>query len=273
MTVLARGAREIFSTLRYICALWIRANNALADGRKLDCIRPCQALLIIFALVLIGGCESDREELESSNSCVWCRLNDANLAGADLAGATLWMSFLERADLSEANLSGANINRAKLTAADLTGTNLANVDARKAVLIRAELTGADLSNADLSEAILENASFRSADLSGASLLIARMKQADFSGASLVSANIRQAIGPGVFLPGLISPAPILGGPCCPERTFARQILPGRIFQARIFLVQISPMLSGRIPAYVTLPVAMTEPIETDIKVSSRGDPN
>ena len=125
MTVLARGAREIFSTLRYIRALWIRANNALADGRKLDCIRPCQALLIIFALVLIGGCESDREELESSNSCVWCRLNDANLAGADLAGATLWMAFLERADLSEANLSGANINRATLTAADLTGTNLA----------------------------------------------------------------------------------------------------------------------------------------------------
>ena len=47
----------------------------------------------------------------------------------------------------------------------------------------------------------------------------------------------------------------------------------RPFQVRIFLVQISPMLSGRIPAYVTLPVAMTEPIETDIKVSSRGDPN
>ena len=257
MTVLARGAREIFSTLRYIRALWIRANNALADGRKLDCIRPCQALLIIFALVLIGGCESDREELESSNSCVWCRLNDANLAGADLAGATLWMAFLERADLSEANLSGANINRAKLTAADLTGTNLANVDARKAVLIRAELTGADLSNADLSEAILENASFRSADLSVASLL-------------QISARLSVRA---FFLPGLISPEPILGGPCCPGRTFARQILPGRIFQARIFLVQISPMLSGRIPAYVTLPVAMTEPIETDIKVSSRGDPN
>ncbi|MCP4951348.1 MAG: pentapeptide repeat-containing protein, partial [Proteobacteria bacterium] len=160
MPVLARAAREIFSTLRCIRAIWIRANNALADGRKLNRIRPCQALLIIFALVLIGGCESDREELESSNSCVWCRLNDADFAGADLAGATLWMAFLERADLSEANLSGANINRAKLTAADLTDANLANVDARKAVLIRAELTGADLSKADLSEAILENASFR-----------------------------------------------------------------------------------------------------------------
>ena len=84
MTVLARAAREIVSTLRCIRAIWIRANNALADGRKLDCIRPSQALLIIFALVLIGGCESDREELESSNSCVWCRLNDADLAGADL---------------------------------------------------------------------------------------------------------------------------------------------------------------------------------------------
>ena len=120
MTVLARGAREIFSTLRYIRALWIRANNALADGRKLDCIRPCQALLIIFALVLIGGCESDCDELKSSNSCVWCRLNDADLAGKDLAGADLGWTVLPGADFREANLVGANLLGADLSGTDFT---------------------------------------------------------------------------------------------------------------------------------------------------------
>ena len=123
--------------------MWIKTDTAWADGLQLGRVRPCQALLIIFAFLLVGGCESDRDELAASNSCAWCRLNDADLAGADLAGATLWMSFLERADLRGANLSGANINRAKLTAADLTGASLANADAREAVLIRADLTGAE----------------------------------------------------------------------------------------------------------------------------------
>ena len=47
----------------------------------------------------------------------------------------------------------------------------------------------------------------------------------------------------------------------------------RPFQVRIFLVQISPALSGRMPAYVTLPVAMTEPIWTDIRVPPKRDLN
>ncbi|MDP7453759.1 MAG: pentapeptide repeat-containing protein, partial [Arenicellales bacterium] len=75
--------------------------------------RPGRLFLIAIMFLMMGGCESDREELEASNSCVWCRLNGADLAGVDLAGATLWMAFLERADLQGAILKGANINRVK----------------------------------------------------------------------------------------------------------------------------------------------------------------
>ncbi|MBT7518354.1 MAG: hypothetical protein HN656_10490, partial [Acidiferrobacteraceae bacterium] len=50
--------------------------------------RPGRLLLIAITLLMVGGCESDREELEASNRCVWCRLNGADLAGVDLTGAT-----------------------------------------------------------------------------------------------------------------------------------------------------------------------------------------
>ena len=47
---------------------------------------PSRALLIALMFLAVGGCESDREELEASNRCVWCRLNGADLAGVDLSG-------------------------------------------------------------------------------------------------------------------------------------------------------------------------------------------
>ena len=46
--------------------------------------RFASRLGLLFSLVLIvAGCESDRQELVATNECVWCRLNGVDLRRAD----------------------------------------------------------------------------------------------------------------------------------------------------------------------------------------------
>ena len=98
-----------------------------------------------------------------SNHALWLEGSPsgskANLSGAKLSGADLYM----------ANLSGAYLSGANLSVADLSGANLAKADLSKADLSGANLSVADLSGADLSKADLSKANLSGANLSGADL--------------------------------------------------------------------------------------------------------
>jgi hypothetical protein len=77
-----------------------------------------------------------------SNLFLTPRLSDANLRGANLAGANFFHT-----DLREANLMMANLIGADLSHTSLLGANLSWAD-----LTQAKLTGADLTDADFTEA-------------------------------------------------------------------------------------------------------------------------
>src|SRR4028119_27225 len=84
-------------------------------------------------------------------------LTGAQLAGADLRNANLIGAILRGADLSNAQLDGAKLVIADLTNADLTNANLQKAKLVGAILRDARLSGADFSRAKLNNADLSNA--------------------------------------------------------------------------------------------------------------------
>lgn len=88
--------------------------------------------------------------LLDSRSCPNCRLQDADLAQADLREARLQGARLQRANLSGARLDGANLRGADLSFTSLNGASLRGSDLRGATL-----NGTDLRQADLSGALLD----------------------------------------------------------------------------------------------------------------------
>ena len=63
------------------------------------------AVTLLFWILISGVCESDLEELESSQACVWRRLKGSELRQADLSCVSLWMTDLEQVQLEGANLT------------------------------------------------------------------------------------------------------------------------------------------------------------------------
>ena len=115
-------------------------------------------LILALALTLplsVGAFNpEDLERLKKTNKCPNC-----DLSGADLLGAILWDSNLEKANLGFANLQGAKLNAANLQGAflvyanlkgaDLTGADLRGADLRGAFLFKANLDGAYLGSVRL----------------------------------------------------------------------------------------------------------------------------
>jgi superfamily I DNA and RNA helicase len=127
-------------------------------------------------------------------------LTGAQLAGADLRNANLIGAILRGADLRNAQLDGA-----KLVIADLSNADLTNANLRKAKLVGAILRHVRLSGADLRWAKLSNADLRNAHLVGAKLVGAKLSGADLSGADLTGANIEAADLSDVNLVGATMP--------------------------------------------------------------------
>jgi superfamily I DNA and RNA helicase len=127
-------------------------------------------------------------------------LTGAQLAGADLRNANLIGAILRGADLRNAQLDGA-----KLVIADLSGADLTNANLWKAKLVGATLKEARLSGADLRWAKLSNADLRNAQLVGAKLVGANLSAADLSGADLTGANLEAAELSDVNLEGATMP--------------------------------------------------------------------
>lgn len=113
-----------------------------------------------------------------------------DLSFADLTGADIPFTSLDRANLEHAVLAGANLSYASLVSADLTSANLAgatlsNVDATLAAFGNSILAGADLSASRLDAANFENADLTGADFTFATLW----------GTSLRNANVWGAVPP------------------------------------------------------------------------------
>jgi uncharacterized protein YjbI with pentapeptide repeats len=99
-----------------------------------------------------------------------CRLEGANLAGADLRGSTIFHAHLERANLRGAHLEDASLPGTSLDEADLRGAHLKRADLRGTSLCAAQMQGANLRDAMLHEAKLDGADFEGAlvdDVTGA----------------------------------------------------------------------------------------------------------
>ena len=116
-------------------------------------VRLWPSALLLVSGLLNPALAADAEPLMrllDSRSCPGCRLQDADLAQADLRDARLQGAQLQRANLSGARLDGANLRGTDLSFTSLAGASLRGTDLRGAIL-----NGTDLRQADLSGALLD----------------------------------------------------------------------------------------------------------------------
>ena len=116
-------------------------------------VRLWSSALLLVSGLLNPALAADAEPLMrllDSRSCPGCRLQDADLAQADLRDARLQGAQLQRANLSGARLDGANLRGTDLSFTSLAGASLRGTDLRGAIL-----NGTDLRQADLSGALLD----------------------------------------------------------------------------------------------------------------------
>ena len=128
----------------------------------------------------------------SNRSACFPKCENANLRGANLAGAKLKNANLRGANLKNANLTGANLTGAKLKNANLRGANLTGAKLKIANLTRATLTDADLAGATLIGAQLVSAELNNSDLTLTNLKRANLTNADLAGSTLAFANLTRA---------------------------------------------------------------------------------
>jgi len=138
-------------------------------------------------------------------------LTRSDLRDADLTGAWLLKSKMQKGRLDNAKLQGAYLSGAKLQGADLSFAQLQgaypwNAELQGAKLWSAQLQGAylnraQLQGADLSVAELQGANLSVAELQGANLSVAQLQGADLSVAELQGANLSVAQLQGADLPG------------------------------------------------------------------------
>jgi serine/threonine-protein kinase len=104
-------------------------------------------------------------------------LNELDLQGLKLSGASFSQSKLIGTNLQKANLYRTNFYNANLAQANLKEANLRRAELYKANLKNADLQGADLTNANLNNAILKEANLIGANLKGAKIDDEQLKTA------------------------------------------------------------------------------------------------
>ncbi len=124
-------------------------------------------------------------------------LDATDLVGKSFAGMKLWRIRMQRADLAGADFAGADLRRAMLIGARMQRGRLAAADLTRArlsgiVLTDAVCEGVCLAEADMEFAIMANSDFRNANFRDADMSGAILDGADLSGADLRRANLRGA---------------------------------------------------------------------------------
>lgn len=158
--------------LDYVQA-WLQ-KNALPDGtdatdpRKTS--RPEMDVEAAMKELLRRPTRPERDPIDLTG----CALSDHDLRGAQLPGAKLAKTQLNRVQFAGAVLTGADLSGADLVGTDLSNAQLAGANLKDARLEGTNLTGADLSGANLTRAklptsLLAGANFTRAELRGARL--------------------------------------------------------------------------------------------------------
>ncbi len=131
---------------------------------------------VIFGLADPLASDEDRREYAA-------RLDNASLAGSNLAGCAAPEVVMSGADLRGAVLFNANFEGANCSGACFDKTDLHNVSFERA----------DLSGASFIEANCEGAHFVGANLQNAHLKITRLRSADFSLCNLTGADLQLTV--------------------------------------------------------------------------------
>ena len=144
--------------------------------------------VLVAALLLLGAVPAHASCSDPAGPGVdWrrCLLDRRDFQGADLTGAILRDTSLQRSDLSWAKLVGVEGPDARFVSAILTEADLSQANFRSADFSRADLRGAKLTNADLRLARFFNANLQGADLTGANLAGVDLTGAQLTGATWI----------------------------------------------------------------------------------------
>ena len=149
----------------------------------------------------VGG-ESDVTKLLTTNACVGCDLEyadltDVNLTDANISGADMYRALLDRSIFNYADFSGAD-----LTKASMAGTKVEHVSTLDkesflpktidgASFAHSDLSGFSLSN--LSSYVLNDINFSHSNLSGANLIDHNFSNCVFTGADLSRAYMEDSV--------------------------------------------------------------------------------
>ena len=132
------------------------------------------------------------------------RLGEAKMAGVDLRGARMEEAQLAGAELSHGIMIGTDFASAQLDRANLGGgallqganfllASLQGADLSGAKLQMADLANAALQGANLTLASLEGAVLRDAEMDGANLQMSRLHGTDLKGAKMQGADLTGAV--------------------------------------------------------------------------------
>src|SRR5262245_22227898 len=190
---------------------------------------------------------------ETDSDFRYARLDQAELAAADLSDSSLEHANLAGADLSQANLSGACLRFATAPVAGLAAADLSRADLQLARFDQANLAAANLSGTMLDHGTFAGACLADANLNNASLRFARLAAADLAGADLSGADLRYARLNDTCLAGAnlrdalldyadfyganLAGANLLGA----HLRYAKNLTPAQVLQARIDDSTILPL--------------------------------
>lgn len=107
--------------------------------------------MVLIAFVVLLVISTVLKKHSSTTSC--SPGANATCVGVDLAGDNLAKATLTGANFAQADLADADLHLADLTGANLRGADLAGADLTGATLSHAQLRGANLTSADLAGAI------------------------------------------------------------------------------------------------------------------------
>ena len=139
---------------------------------------------LLIGLLLLAGPAFGACADSPAPGVVWrrCLLDNIDLSGRDLSGATLRDTSFARARFVDAKLIGVDASDARFGFADMSRADLTGATLRSADFTRAKLEGTVLKGVDLRRATLFRADLRGADLTGAELAGANLSGAQLGGA-------------------------------------------------------------------------------------------
>jgi uncharacterized protein YjbI with pentapeptide repeats len=132
----------------------------------------------------------DFKKLESTGKCASCDLSGTSFVGIDFTGISV---DLRDANLNGANFAGAIMPKANLSGVSAVGANFLGADLQGATLRSASLIYSNLVKVKLNNAVLDITDLQGANLVEADLRGAKVTKTDFVGANIYRMQYSPAI--------------------------------------------------------------------------------